>query len=155
ILPATLRESATGVFVGIGPSDYGYRRQSSKVDAYSVMGSHTSFAAGRVAYTLGLQGPALSVDTACSSSLAALHLACNALRCRECDLALVGGVHVMANPTGLIALSETRALAPDGRSKACSATADGYGRGEGAVVLAVARESTARTAGLRILALVR
>ncbi|WP_438021147.1 type I polyketide synthase [Sorangium sp. So ce315] len=154
--PASLRDSATGVFVGIGPSEYemlqGDRQEA---DAYAVLGTHTSFAAGRLAFTLGLQGPAISVDTACSSSLVALHLACQALRRGECDLALAAGVQVIASPAGFALLSRARAVAPDGRSKTFSANADGYGRGEGVVVVCLERLSEARDKGHAVLAVVR
>ncbi|MGK4008526.1 amino acid adenylation domain-containing protein [Sorangium sp. So ce1036] len=156
VVPASLRDSRTGVFVGIGPSDYELLQGTSQeADAYAVMGTHSSFAAGRLAFTLGLQGPALSVDTACSSSLVALHLACQSLRRGECDLALAGGVQVMAAPDGFVLLSRARALAPDGRSKTFSAQADGYGRGEGVVVLALERLGDARARGRDILAVIR
>ncbi|MDI1475028.1 type I polyketide synthase [Polyangium sp. y55x31] len=154
--PRGLEDSQTGVFIGIGPSDYDLVRSSaSSADAHVVTGTHMSFAAGRIAFTLGLQGPALSLDTACSSSLVALHLACQSLRRRECDLALVGGVQVMAAPDAFVLLSRTRAVAADGRSKTFSARADGYGRGEGVVVLALERLGDARAAGRTILAVVR
>ncbi|WP_394846826.1 type I polyketide synthase [Pendulispora brunnea] len=155
IVPGSLRDSQTGVFVGIGPSDYELRLQDHDAEAYAVTGTHSSFAAGRLAFTLGLQGPALSVDTACSSSLVALHLACQALRRGECQLALAGGVQVMAAAEGFVTLSRTRALAADGRSKTFSEGADGYGRGEGVVVLALERLEEARANGRRVLAVVR
>jgi acyl transferase domain-containing protein/thioesterase domain-containing protein/acyl carrier protein len=119
------------------------------------MGTHTAFAAGRLAFTLGLQGPSLSVDTACSSSLVALHLACQALRLRECDFALAAGVQVMAAPEGFVLLSRLRSLASDGRSKTFSARADGYGRGEGVIVLALERLREARARGRDVLAVIR
>ncbi|WP_394846828.1 SDR family NAD(P)-dependent oxidoreductase [Pendulispora brunnea] len=155
LVPDALRDSQTGVFVGIGPSDYELRLQDHDAEAYAVTGTHTSFAAGRLAFTLGLQGPALSVDTACSSSLVALHLACQALRRGECQLALAGGVQVMAAPEPFVLASRTRALAPDGRSKTFSDGADGYGRGEGVVVLALERLDDAHANGRRVLAVVR
>ncbi|MGK4008524.1 SDR family NAD(P)-dependent oxidoreductase [Sorangium sp. So ce1036] len=155
VVPASLKDSQTGVFVGIGASDYALLQGSSQeADAYAVLGTPASFAAGRLAFTLGLQGPALAVDTACSSSLVALHLACQALRRRECDLALAAGVQVMAAPDAFVLLSRMRALAPDGRSKTFSAAADGFGRGEGAVVLALERLDDARARGRDILAVV-
>jgi polyketide synthase 12 len=154
VIPATLRDSLTGVFVGLGPSDYDLLRQGLG-EAYTFIGTQTSFAAGRLAFTLGLQGPALAVDTACSSSLVAFHLACNALRSGECELALAGGVQVLAAPDVFVQLSRTRALAPDGRSKTFSANANGYGRGEGVVVFALERLSDAKAKGHEILALVR
>ncbi|MDI3284216.1 type I polyketide synthase [Polyangium sp. 15x6] len=154
--PGDLKDSKTGVFVGIGAGDYGLLQAgASDAEAYTVLGTHASFAAGRVAFTLGLQGPALSVDTACSSSLVALHLACRALRNGECDTALAAGVQVIAAPEPFVLLSRTRALAPDGRSKTFSAAADGYGRGEGVVVLALERLADARRHGRNILAVLR
>ncbi|MDB4970230.1 MAG: hypothetical protein JWN44_5919, partial [Myxococcales bacterium] len=152
VVPASLRDSQTGVFVGVGQSEYQMGRAS---DAYSITGTHTPFAAGRLAYTLGLQGPALSVDTACSSSLVALHLACQALRQGECELAISAGVSVMIAPEAFVLLSRLRALAPDGRCKTFSAGADGYGRGEGAVTVVLERLSRARANGRRILGVVR
>ncbi|WP_394827281.1 SDR family NAD(P)-dependent oxidoreductase [Pendulispora albinea] len=156
IVPGSLEDSRTGVFVGIGPSDYERLRTSAQPGTmHALTGTHASFAAGRLAFTLGLQGPALSVDTACSSSLVALHLACQSLRHGECELALAAGVQVMASPEMFVLLSRTRALSPDGRSKTFSDRADGMGRGEGAVVLVLERESAARAAGRRILGVVR
>ncbi|HRI63722.1 MAG TPA: SDR family NAD(P)-dependent oxidoreductase [Polyangium sp.] len=160
IIPASLANSQTGAFVGIGPSDYGLQQRSSVlgeegVNAFDVTGSHPSFAAGRLAFTLGLQGPSLSVDTACSSSLVALHLACQALRRGECNLALAAGAQVLCAPDSFILLSRTRALASDGRCKTFSARADGYGRGEGVVVMVLERVADARARGHEILALIR
>lgn len=156
IVPHALKQSRTGIFVGIGPSDYEAMQQSNiDADAYKVLGTHSAFAAGRLAFTFGLQGPALSVDTACSSSLVALHLACLSLRRGECTLALAAGVQVMAAPQLFVLLSRTRALAADGRSRTFSANASGYGRGEGVVVLVLERLSDARARGRNILAVVR
>ena len=155
--PRSLKHSKTGVFVGIGPNEYGNLRQHGveQADAYVLTGSTMSFAAGRLAYHLGLQGPVLAVNTACSSSLVALHLACKALRNGECDLALSGAVQVLSDPASFILLSRTRVLSPDGRCKTFSDLADGYGRGEGVGVLALARLETARARGLKILGLIR
>jgi polyketide synthase 12 len=154
IVPASLRDSTTGVFVGVGPSDYDYLRQGLG-DAYTYTGTQTSFAAGRLSFSLGLQGEALAVDTACSSSLVALHLACRALRFGECQLALAGGVNVIAAPDIYVQLSRTRALAPDGRSKTFSANANGYGRGEGVIVFVLERLSDARKNRRNIIAVIR
>ncbi|PRP97903.1 Erythronolide synthase, modules 3 and 4 [Enhygromyxa salina] len=154
VVPSSLRDSLTGVFVGLGPSDYDHLRQGPG-EAYTFTGTQTSFAAGRLAFTLGLQGPALAVDTACSSSLVAFHLACNALRNHECELALAGGVQILAAPDVFVQLSRTRALAPDGRCKTFSANANGYGRGEGVIVFSLERLSDARKNGHEVLALVR
>ncbi|WP_159397496.1 type I polyketide synthase [Sorangium cellulosum] len=155
IVPADLKESATGVFVGIREGDYGMARvDPTAVEAFDLQGNASSFAAGRLAFVLGTHGPALTVDTACSSSLVALHLGCQALRNGECTLALVAGASVIS-PSTFVMLSRTRALAPDGRSKTFSAQADGYGRGEGVVVLALERLSSAQAHGRDILAVIR
>ncbi|MEC9466694.1 MAG: type I polyketide synthase, partial [Myxococcota bacterium] len=155
--PASLRGSSTGVFVGIGANEYAdYRgRGPDESDAYDATGTMTSFAAGRLAYHLGLQGPTLALDTACSSSLVALHLAGSALRRGDCDVALACGVQVVASPMGFVLMSRTQALAPDGRSKTFSNAANGYGRGEGAGVLVLMRQSDAESTGRPILGLVR
>ncbi|MFJ9693754.1 SDR family NAD(P)-dependent oxidoreductase [Kitasatospora sp. NPDC101183] len=155
IRPRDLRDSATGVFIGAGAGEYGDHRLGADRDTYTLTGRLQSFHAGRIAYHLGLQGPALAVDTACSSSLVALHLACEALRAGTCELALAGGVQVLADPGAFVALSRSRALAPDGRSKTFSADADGYGRGEGAGVVAVMRLSDALAQGREVLGVVR
>ncbi|PRQ09063.1 type I polyketide synthase [Enhygromyxa salina] len=156
IVPGSLAGTRTGVFVGIGASDYGsLMRDAVDGDGYAIMGSHVSFAPGRIAFHLGLQGPSIALDTACSSSLVALHLACASLRARESTIALACGAAAMTDPHTFVQLSRTRALAPDGRSKAFSDRADGYGRGEGAIVLVLERLSDAVASGREVLAVIR
>jgi acyl transferase domain-containing protein/NADPH:quinone reductase-like Zn-dependent oxidoreductase/NAD(P)-dependent dehydrogenase (short-subunit alcohol dehydrogenase family)/acyl carrier protein len=157
IVPASLYESNTGVFVGVCYDDYLSLAPAPEVaeDGYATLGNLYSVSSGRIAYTLGLQGPAVTVDTACSTSLVALHLACQALRRGECDLALTGGATTFSTPEPLISYSRLKTLSPDGRCKAFAAEADGAGWAEGAAMLVLERLTDARRNGHRVLAVVR
>lgn len=156
--PEPLAGSRTGVFVGLATEDFSQVQLRSgdprSIDAYAFTGTAYSVAGGRLSNLLGLQGPNVSIDTACSSSLVAIHLACQSLRARECDLAFAGGVNALLTPELFVYFSKLRAMAPDGRCKTFDAGANGYVRGEGAGMLLLKRLSDAEASGDRILALI-
>ncbi|MFN8072362.1 MAG: SDR family NAD(P)-dependent oxidoreductase [Mycobacterium sp.] len=156
--PASMRGSRTGVFVGVGANEYAHLMSGDSVDnleAYFITGNALNAVAGRVAFTLGLEGPAVAMDTACSSSLVAVHQAVQALHSGDCDMALAGGVNILLSPASMVAASRARMLSPDGRCKTFDAAADGYARGEGCGVLVLKRLSDAQRDGDRICAVIR
>lgn len=148
-----------GVFLGMMTSEYAERfagrEDKSAIDPYYGIGAGHSMAAGRISYVMGFSGPAVSVDTACSSSLVALHQATQSLRRGECRYALVAGANLLLSADLMVSLCQSRALAPDGRSKSFTAAADGYGRGEGVGVLVLMRLADAEAEGRPVLAVLR
>ncbi|MEM6110327.1 type I polyketide synthase [Mycobacterium sp. 050272] len=159
IAPHTLHGTQTGVFVGVTAYDYMLKMSGAvrpdELDAYLLTGNSANFAAGRTAYLLGARGPAVVLDTACSSSLVTIHLACQSLRWRESDTALVGGTNLLLSPVASIACSRWGMLSPDGQCKTFDAGANGYVRSEGAGVVVLKRLSDAQKDGNRILAVIR
>ncbi len=160
IAPDRLAGSPTGVFVGIGGTDYSkipthFENHFEYIDAHVGTGNALSIAANRISYVLDLRGPSFIVDTACSSALLAVHLAIQSLRHRECNLALAGGVNLILSPEVMIAFSKARMLSPTGKCRPFDAAADGYVRGEGCGIVVLKRLSDALRDGDQIWAVLR
>ncbi|MFC4015544.1 type I polyketide synthase [Nonomuraea purpurea] len=157
VSPDALAGTDAGVYVGVCTGDYGHRllEDLPDIEAWTGIGAATCAVANRVSYALDLRGPSLAVDTACSASLVAVHLAVQALRAGETDVALAGGVNLILSPGETLTLDAAGTLAPDGRSKSFDAAADGYGRGEGAAVVVLKRLADAVRDGDRVLATIR
>ncbi len=158
VVPETLAGSQTGVFMGVIWNDYlvnQHRLGEQEIAPYTAMGSHYSIVANRISYVLGLNGPSMVIDAACASSLVAAHLACESLRRRESDLALVGGVNLMISPYSTVSVAKFGALSSDGLSKTFDARADGYGRGEGGGLVVLKRLSQALQDGDSITCVIR
>lgn len=155
--PDRLTNTQTGVYVGITTSDYArlLRASGEESDVYSASGTALNAAAGRISFTLGLQGPSMAIDTACSSSLVAAHTAVQALRAGECDQALVGGVNVMASPDPYVLFSRWGMIAADGECRTFDEGAAGFVRGEGCGVLVLKRLRDAQADGNRVYAVIR
>ena len=156
--PAALRGSRTGVFVGITQNDYGMMQLAGPVQdiqAYTGTGNGFCFAAGRLAYALGAQGPTWAVDTACSSSLVALHQACQSLRSGECELALVAGVQLNLAPQMQVFLAKTQSFSPQGRCRSFDESANGFVLGEGIGVVVLRRLSVAQARRDAVRAVIR
>ncbi len=155
--PASLRGSRTGIFVGVAANEYAQLLSAETVDKIQpqfITGNALNAISGRVAFALGLEGPAVAIDTACSSALVAVHQACQALHSGDCDLALAGGVNVLLSPITVIAASRARMLSPVGRCKTFDASADGYVRSEGCGILVLKRLGDAQRDGDRICAVI-
>lgn len=155
--PATLSEALAGVFVGMTHGDY----QLLAADAHAVegpygfTGNNFSLASGRIAYHLGVHGPAYTVDSACSSSLLAVHMACRSLHDGESDLGLAGGVSVMLEPRKMASGSAQGMLSPTGKCHAFDVDADGFVSGEASVMFLLKRLDDAQRDGDRILGIIR
>ena len=160
IPPTSMRGSNTGVFIGIGGTDYSkvparYPDYFQQVDAHMGTGNALSIAAGRISYLFDLQGPSFIVDTACSSGLVAIHSAAVSLLRNECDAAMVGAVNLILSPETTIAFSKARMLSPDGHCRPFDAGANGYVRGEGCVLVMLKRMADALRDGDQILGVLR
>ena len=157
--PEKLKNSKTGVFIGVDSADYSMisieDERANNIGPYSLMGVSKHAAAGRISYYFDLKGPAIACNTACSSSLTALNCAVSSIKTGQCDMAIVGGVNLLLSPVSFIGLSQVNALSHDGRCKTFDVSADGYGRGEGCGVIILKRLDEAEKQGRNIRAIVK
>ncbi|MGX6606763.1 type I polyketide synthase [Micromonosporaceae bacterium Da 78-11] len=156
--PASMHGTRTGVFAGTMYNDYALRFNGAAppgLEGMVMVSNAPSVLSGRISYQFGLEGPAVTLDTACSSSLVAVHLAVQALRAGECELALAGASTVMATPDSYVEFCRQRALSPDGRCRAFSSSAAGAAWSEGVGTLVLERLADAQRNGRRILAVIR
>jgi acyl transferase domain-containing protein/thioesterase domain-containing protein len=147
IVPSSLRGQRVGLFLTAGDVDYARRTVASgdphRITAWGKLGANRAVGVGRVAYTLGLQGPAIFLDSACSASLTAVHLAAQSLRCGDCDLAIAGGVNLILGPEETIGFARLQAMSRTDTCRTFDAKADGYIRGEGGAVVVLKRAGEA------------
>ena len=157
IAPASLKNSLTGVFIGVSFNEYGglISKNTEDFSVHFASGNALNALSGRISYCYGLQGPSLIVDTACSSSLVSVHTACKSLLVGDCNLAIAGGVNIILDPVSYLSLSSARMLSPEGHCKTFDASADGYARGEGVGVIILKRLSDAKRDLDPILAVIR
>ncbi len=155
--PLQLKQSRTGVFVGVADNEYASLAQTARnIDSVHLpTGNAVNVISGRIAYTFGLEGPCMAIDTACSSSMVAIHTACQSLRNDECDMALAGGVNIMIRPETFFMLTQANMLSPSGRCHTFDSQADGYVRSEGAAVLVLKRLSAALENNDNIVGIIR
>ena len=155
--PYALAGTNTGVFMGVGSDDYGRQMLEDlpRIEAWTGIGASCCAVANRVSYLLDLHGPSFTADAACASSLVAIHLAAASLRARECEVAIAGGVNIIAGPGLTLVLEAASAISPDGQSRPFDAEANGYVRGEGAGVIVLKRMADAVRDGDRLLAVIR
>ena len=157
IAPSALSGTETGVFIAVYSSDYArlQLQEGASIDSYTGVGAAHSVAAGRLSFLLNLRGPCMAVDTACSSSLVAAHLACQSLRRRECNVAVVGGSSLKLLPDEVRTFAQWGMLSSDGQAKTFDATADGFVPGEGCGVIVLKRLSDAVAQGDLVHAVIR
>jgi acyl transferase domain-containing protein len=155
--PESIIGSRTGVFIGMGSSDYGQRFAShlDQIGTYYLTGNESCMAPARISQFFDLRGPSLVLDSGCSSSLVAVHVACQSLRLGECSMAFAGGVNVLLHPHRTVGLSEAWLLSPSGQCNSFLEEADGYLRSEGCGLILLKLLTQAVSSNDRILGVIR